>query len=425
MWAGATPWLAGILLQAGPPPLTLDQAQAVYGFLAVLLVARLLAGPLVYLHARRRTGRDSWWATAALLSPLIGGILYAVLGRPRDPAGSSSWNPWVPCPSCGAPRGWSPDPCPRCGALLPAAPGAPAAPRPGYPVPPPGYAPPPPPAPLPAPAPAPAPARAAPTVEPAPPPPPRPGFAPSPPSARKRTDVTGAQVLGALVFVVLLTNVVATLALIPSLMAGMTEADLVDLQFSPVFVLLALVLQDSILLAVTVDQSLFQGRLDRRKMGLGWSKTGHFLPWHIAVGLGAGLVTFAFSAVAVDFMLQVFSSLGVDTTSASVGTPDILSLGDYLLFIPSFVVIAPVAEEMFFRGYALGGFANRGQINTGLVFTSVLFGAIHLNPLTFLPLAMAGMVLGTVYLRTGSLVAPLVAHATNNFTALTLAYMGY
>jgi membrane protease YdiL (CAAX protease family) len=394
-----------VALQAGPPPLTLGDMQALLALLAALAVARLVVAPLIYLDARGKSQRDSWWGCAALISPLIAGILYLVYRAPRNRAGPSSWNPWVPCPQCGAPRGWSPEPCPRCGHRLTLA--APPPPVPGYPVPPPGYMPAPPPPPL----------------------PPPPGFAPRPgfaaPEAPKGPEVTTPQVIGALLFAILLSNVAALLALIPAVMGGMDDADLLALQSTPLFVLLLLLLQDSILLAVTVDQALLQGRLTRQKMGLALPSGGRRLPWHIGVGLAAGLLTFTFSALTVNFMLDTLRSLGADVGEAVITEPQVFTLADYLLFFPSFVIIAPVAEELFFRGYALGGLAQRGYVNFGLIFSSLLFGLIHLNPFTLFPLAVAGVVLGAIYLRTGSLVAPIVAHATNNFTALTLAYMGF
>ncbi len=412
LFAGAVQAVFHLILQAGPPPLSPEDLQALYIPLAVLLAARLVVGPIIYLDARRRSLRDSWWGSLALVSPLVGGILYLVLRQPRDRPGPSSWNPWVVCPQCGAPRGWSPDPCPRCGSALPA---QQAAPRPGYPLPPPGYGPP-----------APGYGPPAPGYG-----PPRPGYAPVSPETpeakrKKLKDVTGPQVLGALFFAVLLTNVVATLALLPMVFSGTSTDDLLALQQSPVFILLALVLQDSLLLFVALDQSLLQGRMTRRSLGLGWSKSGHRLRWHLAIGVGAGVLTFTFSAFLLDLMVRTLAGLGiVDPTENLTYQPTVLTIDDYLLYLPSFVVIAPVVEEFFFRGYALGGFAQRGHVNQGVIFTSLLFAAIHLNPFTFPALAAAGLVLAAVYLRTGSLVAPIVGHATNNFIAVTLALYGF
>lgn len=88
------------------------------------------------------------------------------------------------------------------------------------------------------------------------------------------------------------------------------------------------------------------------------------------------------------------------------------------------VVIAPIAEETFFRGYVFT--ALRSSLPTGwaAVITGVIFGAVHGfgSPIGFLlPLAALGIVLCLVYWKTGSLLPCIALHLTNNAVALTVA----
>lgn len=88
------------------------------------------------------------------------------------------------------------------------------------------------------------------------------------------------------------------------------------------------------------------------------------------------------------------------------------------------VVIAPIVEETFFRGYVFT--ALRTSIPTGwaAVITGVIFGAVHGfgSPIGFLPpLAVLGVVLCLVYWKTGSLLPCIALHLTNNAIALTVA----
>lgn len=76
-----------------------------------------------------------------------------------------------------------------------------------------------------------------------------------------------------------------------------------------------------------------------------------------------------------------------------------------------------VGEEAFFRG-AL-------QPEVGIVWASLIFGLMHLGPgWRFLPWALwaslAGFVFGWLYLATGGLLAPMVAHALHNGVMLSL-----
>lgn len=94
------------------------------------------------------------------------------------------------------------------------------------------------------------------------------------------------------------------------------------------------------------------------------------------------------------------------------------------LGVASSVVIAPVAEELFFRGLALRAWLREYGVWPALVCSSVLFGLVHfgLNPLDGLAaelprlaiLAAGGLVLAVLALRTGSLTAPIAAHTTMN-----------
>jgi len=94
------------------------------------------------------------------------------------------------------------------------------------------------------------------------------------------------------------------------------------------------------------------------------------------------------------------------------------------LAVVSSVVIAPVTEELFFRGLALRAWLREYGTWAALAGTSVLFGLVHfgLTPLADLGpelprlaiLAGGGLVLGVLALRTGSLTAPIAAHATMN-----------
>jgi hypothetical protein len=84
-----------------------------------------------------------------------------------------------------------------------------------------------------------------------------------------------------------------------------------------------------------------------------------------------------------------------------------------------------LGEEFFFRGYALAGLSRKGSANFALVLSSLLFSAVHLNPVGFVPFFFAGIVLGTLFLKTGSLTASVTAHAVNNLVVTTLTFLGY
>ncbi len=88
------------------------------------------------------------------------------------------------------------------------------------------------------------------------------------------------------------------------------------------------------------------------------------------------------------------------------------------------VVFAPVAEEVFFRGFVFQAMAARKGLVRALVYSSILFAAVHGNVAAFLPILAGSAVLAYSLHRTGTLWVPIFAHAFNNafaFAALLLS----
>lgn len=78
------------------------------------------------------------------------------------------------------------------------------------------------------------------------------------------------------------------------------------------------------------------------------------------------------------------------------------------------ILIAPVAEEILFRGILYRALRERGWPRTALVGTSVLFGAIHGHLPSFVALSFLGWVFALLYDRTSNLLAPILAHSAFN-----------
>lgn len=77
-------------------------------------------------------------------------------------------------------------------------------------------------------------------------------------------------------------------------------------------------------------------------------------------------------------------------------------------------LLAPLGEEVLFRGILYPTVARYGFPRLAIWGTSFLFAAIHHNLVTFVPLLVLAVVLTILYKRTGNLLAPIVAHATFN-----------
>jgi membrane protease YdiL (CAAX protease family) len=81
------------------------------------------------------------------------------------------------------------------------------------------------------------------------------------------------------------------------------------------------------------------------------------------------------------------------------------------------VVLAPILEELIFRGIILRGLLNRYSPFIAIVLSSTLFGIVHLNPWQFVSAFFLGIFIGWVYSQTKSISLSIIIHAFNNFMA--------
>jgi glutamate-5-semialdehyde dehydrogenase len=78
------------------------------------------------------------------------------------------------------------------------------------------------------------------------------------------------------------------------------------------------------------------------------------------------------------------------------------------------VVIAPVTEELVFRGLILRGLLGRWRPAAAVLFSAGLFALVHFNPVQAPVALLLGLLTGWLYARTRSLGLCILAHALNN-----------
>lgn len=78
------------------------------------------------------------------------------------------------------------------------------------------------------------------------------------------------------------------------------------------------------------------------------------------------------------------------------------------------VLLAPIAEELLFRGVLYPAVKQRGYPRAALWGTSALFAAIHFNVAIFVPLLLLAVLLVWLYEKTDNLLAPIAAHVAFN-----------
>lgn len=97
----------------------------------------------------------------------------------------------------------------------------------------------------------------------------------------------------------------------------------------------------------------------------------------------------------------------------------------------SIVVVAPI-EEYLFRGVIQGRLRRTFSAPSAIVLASVLFGSLHFGNYVgsvstvvgwSLLIAGVGVIFGSIYERTNTLIVPIIAHAIYNTVLFTVGYI--
>jgi len=146
-----------------------------------------------------------------------------------------------------------------------------------------------------------------------------------------------------------------------------------------------------------------------RRLGFGG------LAWRL-IGLGAlAWVIYLICALVLSPLLSpeqedVTKEIGGDSGSALA-----MIAAGFLI-----IVVAPVSEEVFFRGFMYAGLRRSMPVWVAAVISAAVWGSLHLsggNVGVAIQLAVFGVILALLYERSGSLWATIFAHGLNNTVA--------
>ncbi|MHB1160587.1 MAG: CPBP family intramembrane glutamic endopeptidase [Chloroflexota bacterium] len=186
---------------------------------------------------------------------------------------------------------------------------------------------------------------------------------------------------------------------------------------SPEGIAVAAISLDVALLAIVYLRVVRPGAISWARMGL----DSRGLIGRLLLGLMYGVVLFAVSG-SVEYLL---GQVGIrQTQGATFQSVPRASLQEFGLVLLVGAVVAPIVEEIFFRGYVFRAYQDQKGLLQAFVFSSGLFALVHLDLAALLPILTVGLLLAFLFYRTGSVLPGIVAHAANNAVAFTLLYLG-
>ncbi|NWG06410.1 MAG: CPBP family intramembrane metalloprotease [Chloroflexi bacterium] len=138
------------------------------------------------------------------------------------------------------------------------------------------------------------------------------------------------------------------------------------------------------------------------------------------MGIGCGLLIGGYGIILVHNL--VATALGIDIQGDKI--VEIFSAIDSPVWLViALVVVAPLVEEIFFRGFLFQGFRKKyGWVNA-MLLSSAIFGVAHLDPVSIIPTFVLGIVLSYVYHRSNSVWPGVILHFLINASSTCSVYV--
>lgn len=141
-----------------------------------------------------------------------------------------------------------------------------------------------------------------------------------------------------------------------------------------------------------------------------------------ASGFGWGVLAWLGSTLLLAAVAWLLTAIG-QPPDAGTAELAIARLPAWIV-VPTIVIAAPVAEEIFFRGIIFNAWLREGGRRYAYIGSAALFAVIHLSLVSLLPIFALGLALAWVYERSGhNLLAPIAMHATVNGISVGLSLL--
>lgn len=138
------------------------------------------------------------------------------------------------------------------------------------------------------------------------------------------------------------------------------------------------------------------------------------------MGVGCGLLVASYGIILLHNLLLV--NLGIDTQGEAIAEL-FAALESPIWFFIVGALLAPLIEEIFFRGFLFQGFRARYGWVSGMLLSSGIFAVAHLDPVSLIPTFILGCVLAYLYHRSNSVWPGVILHVMVNSFGLCAAYV--
>ncbi len=180
----------------------------------------------------------------------------------------------------------------------------------------------------------------------------------------------------------------------------------------------ALVYVVSLVITIFVPWKLAKSKTTRDELGLRGLPT-----WTDILLAPVGFIVFMIVAVILVAILQAIFP-GVNwNESQDVGFSNLISSSDFVLAFISLVVVAPVAEELIFRGWLYGKLRAKIPAIPAMLVVSILFGIVHGQWNVGVTVFVMSIAMCTLREITGTIWGGILIHILKNGIAFYFLYV--
>ena len=148
-----------------------------------------------------------------------------------------------------------------------------------------------------------------------------------------------------------------------------------------------------------------------------------FAEWRwLPLALAGGVLLYILTTFILGMLTVLFPELAEPQNVSNV-IAEAQTTWDIIAVVIAVAILAPLGEELLFRGYIYHSLTPHYAPLVSMLFTSLIFGAMHLDFLRFIPLSIVGLFLNIVAMKSKSLYGSMVMHAAWNMVMVLVLLM--
>lgn len=141
----------------------------------------------------------------------------------------------------------------------------------------------------------------------------------------------------------------------------------------------------------------------------------------LVIGLAAAIPAWIGATLLGALAAVVLKAVGFSEQAGPLDT--FLERGDPTVILVAFLLVAPAAEEIFFRGVVYNAWEREHGASLAVVGSAALFAVIHTSLFALIPIFALGVALALLYRSTRSLAATIAMHAGFNAISVAIALL--